>query len=263
MAPAAEDNVTLKLESLWKSLSFVAETSESDDINSSEIRSRISRRNTIAPSDVPNSLSFTKFSGGGLAEDQERHLSTEHQEFSSPSPPGGRRPSLVDFDSHAREVQVRSGGNLEERDADAKISRADKAEYLLEKYVASDSSAMMKLLLLFTATALMFFGTIWTIGTNLGSVEDVNILEGYLDKIFFTFQILATGGYDDSFGDELSNHFWASIDRVNFTCMLGTGLVVFAVLVGVITTAFESKLDGIAEGRTKVAEHEHTLILGW
>ena len=44
--------------------------------------------------------------------------------------------------------------------------------------------------------------------------------------------------------------------------MLGTGLVVFAVL-GVITTSFESKLDGIAEGRTKVAEHEHTLILGW
>ena len=162
------------------------------------------------------------------------------------------------------QVQARAGGvALEDRDADAMISRLDKAEYLLENYVASDKSAMMKLLLLFTAIALMFFGTLWTVETNLGSKESTSLLEGYLDKLFFTFQVLATGGFDDSFGEGLSSAFWQALDRLNFTGMLGTGLVVFAVLVGVITTAFESKLEGIAEGRTKVAEENHTLILGW
>ena len=228
---------------------------------------QISRRHTIAPSDVmatprgslPSGSMFQPLSVRGDIPSPSDLISSGRRRAGGDSPP-----TVVDERTLAREVQARAGGvALEDRDADAMISRLDKAEYLLENYVASDKSAMMKLLLLFTAIALMFFGTLWTVETNLGSKESTSLLEGYLDKLFFTFQVLATGGFDDSFGEGLSSAFWQALDRLNFTGMLGTGLVVFAVLVGVITTAFESKLEGIAEGRTKVAEENHTLILGW
>jgi hypothetical protein len=41
------------------------------------------------------------------------------------------------------------------------------------------------------------------------------------------------------------------------------GLVVFAILVGIITAWFEALMSSIEEGKTKVAETHHTLILGW
>ena len=37
----------------------------------------------------------------------------------------------------------------------------------------------------------------------------------------------------------------------------------FAIVVGFITNAIESGMEALSSGKTKVAEADHTLILGW
>ena len=51
--------------------------------------------------------------------------------------------------------------------------------------------------------------------------------------------------------------------RIVYIASLVIGLVIFAVLVGIITAGFEAILTGIEEGKSKVMEKNHTLILGW
>ena len=41
------------------------------------------------------------------------------------------------------------------------------------------------------------------------------------------------------------------------------GVVVVASLIGIISGAFDSKVEDLRKGRSKVLENDHTLILGW
>ena len=71
-------------------------------------------------------------------------------------------------------------------------------------------------------------------------------------------------GYDAKWSDlHLSTNFYVVMARVVYITSLIIGLVIFAVLVGIITAGFEAILEGIEEGRSKVMETNHTLILGW
>ena len=88
--------------------------------------------------------------------------------------------------------------------------------------------------------------------------------------IFYTFQIFASGGYDTSIGYDakhsdyhLSSTTYVVLARIVYIASLVIGLVIFAVLVGIITAGFEAILTGIEEGKSKVMEKNHTLILGW
>ena len=41
------------------------------------------------------------------------------------------------------------------------------------------------------------------------------------------------------------------------------GLIIVASLIGIISGAFDSKVDELRKGRSRVLENEHTVILGW
>jgi ion channel POLLUX/CASTOR len=41
------------------------------------------------------------------------------------------------------------------------------------------------------------------------------------------------------------------------------GVIIVASLIGIISSAFDSKVDELRKGRSKVLENDHTLILGW
>ncbi len=41
------------------------------------------------------------------------------------------------------------------------------------------------------------------------------------------------------------------------------GLIIVASLIGIVSGAFDSKIEELRKGRSRVLEHEHTLILGW
>ncbi|HEY3406989.1 MAG TPA: hypothetical protein VGK53_02325 [Propionicimonas sp.] len=41
------------------------------------------------------------------------------------------------------------------------------------------------------------------------------------------------------------------------------GLIIVASLIGIVSGAFDSKIEELRKGRSRVLEHDHTLILGW
>ena len=61
----------------------------------------------------------------------------------------------------------------------------------------------------------------------------------------------------------MDTEFHVALMKITFTFGLIVGLVIFASLVGIITSNFESFIESIEEGSSKVMEHDHTLILGF
>jgi voltage-gated potassium channel Kch len=59
-------------------------------------------------------------------------------------------------------------------------------------------------------------------------------------------------------GDEGSVTFLLIMLAVTFG-----GIFVFSMLIGILTTSLESKLDSLRKGRSRVVESNHTVILGW
>ena len=80
---------------------------------------------------------------------------------------------------------------------------------------------------------------------------------------FNAFQMLATGGFESGLGRNVEEGAYRYMYQLFFVVLLMLGLVVFAVLVGIITSTFEHMMSSIEQGETKVAENKHTLILGW
>jgi len=72
---------------------------------------------------------------------------------------------------------------------------------------------------------------------------------------FFIFQLLFTGGFDDS------------VSHLTQRCIFGAavviGVTIISILVGLITDFVNSYMTGLSEGRSKVVESGHTLLLGW
>lgn len=41
------------------------------------------------------------------------------------------------------------------------------------------------------------------------------------------------------------------------------GMLIFAMMLGLVSDAISEKLDSLRKGRSEVVEQDHTLILGW
>ena len=52
-------------------------------------------------------------------------------------------------------------------------------------------------------------------------------------------------------------------ERAVYAMMLLVGVVVIAILIGLITDSVQEFMASLGGGRTKVAEKGHTLIMGW
>ena len=181
--------------------------------------------------------------------------------------------------AHVAEVLKRAKGrSIQDKDSDAHFTRMDKLSYLLENYVASHSNAMLKILCLVTLGIILFFGTAWGAIDNLGhsTVHRIDAagrkhyepaprpLFSHMGEHWFNaFQMLATGGFESGLGRNVEEGAYRYMYQLFFVVLLMLGLVVFAVLVGIITSTFEHMMSSIEQGETKVAENKHTLILGW
>ena len=90
--------------------------------------------------------------------------------------------------------------------------------------------------------------------------------------------VLVGNGPDDKpgeFGETLWNSMLRTLDPGTMGGDTGTvfrlymlvitlgGLIVVASLIGIISGAFDSKVEELRKGRSKVLESDHTLILGW
>jgi hypothetical protein len=162
----------------------------------------------------------------------------------------------------AREQEAALQNQVKNTSAD--VTYTDDIFYQIENRIASNAwfpfIGFAAIFSLFTC----IFGLLWSVSLNAGKAADAtdDVLQGYYGKEFLvdafwvSFQVLTTAGFEDSI---------PSVNglRVVYFAMIVFGLVVFAILVGFITDSVTTFMDGLALGRTKVAESNHTLILGW
>lgn len=137
--------------------------------------------------------------------------------------------------------------------SEASVSFKDRALYLMENCIASNSNAYFWMLLALTSALATLFGVCWYLITFEADVEIHR--PTIILAIFDAFVIIASGGMEQSI-----ESFGACI---LYVLNLLAGLVIFAVLVGLITESFQEMIFSMQAGKTKVVEKKHTLILGW
>lgn len=126
----------------------------------------------------------------------------------------------------------------------------------------------MYVLILFVVIIMISMSIVWTAVKrgNERLVEKNNehtVAHDFVEQLFDSFGVLATGGTISDIGSDMDSVTLKVIERLVYWLLLMSGLVVFAILVGIITSGFESLMTSIEEGKSKVAERHHTLILGW
>lgn len=84
-----------------------------------------------------------------------------------------------------------------------------------------------------------------------------NIGDGLLQNIYVIFlEMTAPGNMNQ---DLLSSgHFKLAAMAAGLT-----GVILLSMLIGLITTSLQAKIDALKKGHSKVIEEDHTLILGW
>ncbi len=134
-------------------------------------------------------------------------------------------------------------------------SFGERARYWFDNWMAKGTLALMALLGLATVLLVLVIGLIaWVLLKVLP--DDVNepgetpwdILWGGLMRTLDP----GTMGGDEG---------W--MFRILMLIITIGGLIIVASLIGIISGAFDSKVDELRKGRSRVLEHEHTVILGW
>ncbi len=129
---------------------------------------------------------------------------------------------------------------------------------------AADLAAMAIILGLFVVSVLMILAVataIWIVGEVRGAngVVDANgnpIDPGFLQTVWWT--LLRTLDPGTMGGDQGAPGFVLAM----FLITLG-GIFIVAILIGIISTGIEGRLDELRKGRSRVIEDGHTVILGW
>ena len=157
------------------------------------------------------------------------------------------------FDEVRAEVlRTASGQTIQDRDVDALHRFSDYMSYLLENSVSAIPGIALYLLIIAAAIVTVILATMWVVAS---SEEEVST-QAILRKVFITIQVLTTGGYGIDLADSQG-------EKAVFLLGLISGLVMVAILLAIITEAFSARMAKIVEGKTKVVERGHTLILGW
>jgi hypothetical protein len=156
------------------------------------------------------------------------------------------------FDEVRQEVlRATSGQTIQDRDVDALHDLADYTSYLLENSVSAIPGIALYLLVCAALVITVILAILWILAD--GSDRTLRMV---WEKVFITVQVLTTGAfanYDAIRGGE----------RAVFLAGLLMGIILVAILLAIITEAFSTRMAKIAEGKTKVVERGHTLILGW
>jgi hypothetical protein len=142
---------------------------------------------------------------------------------------------------------------LSERDVDAIFTYKDWIKYRLDLFVASNPDSRFLFLILCTLIMMMVLAAIWTIIKH--DKELKSTYSTFLDAFYMTFLVTTTGDYNVDVE--------RSVERFIFGIIVLLGIIVTAVLIGIVTDTMSSAMAELASGKSKVVEENHTLILGW
>jgi ion channel POLLUX/CASTOR len=133
-----------------------------------------------------------------------------------------------------------------------KPSFAERFRYWFDNWMSRGTIALMGLLGI--ATVVLVVGVTFLVWVFRAFPEDapdgdfIDILWGGLMRTLDS----GTMGGDVGWGF-----------RVLMLVVTVGGLIIVASLIGIVSGAFDSKVEELRKGRSRVLEHDHTLILGW
>ena len=159
----------------------------------------------------------------------------------------------VDSARVAAEEAVRTSGGVA-RNTNSILGSNDYVTYGLENRIAANGWFPLLLLTIITSAVLSAVGVLWYTLSN-DAPDEIFGQNSIGDSVFSALQLIIAAGVED-----IPTHNGL---RFVFVFEILFGLVVFAVLVGFITDAIAQFMANLAAGRSKVAAHGHTLILGW
>lgn len=135
----------------------------------------------------------------------------------------------------------------------AEPDRMEKFSYWFDNFFATNPMAKVYLLCTINVVFMVFFGVVFHVAGSQGGDWAENFWMG------FTF---AADMAEDDHGGPFP--YWKQwVFRVmNFTFSFG-GAFVFGLVINFLSSWIDDRVGGLREGKTKVLEKGHTLIIGW
>lgn len=136
-------------------------------------------------------------------------------------------------------------------------SAGERLRYWFDNWMSRGPIALMALLGVATIAFVAVLGTIaWIVLTLIRDENNLgDTTAGPLDLIWRS--LMRTLDPGTMGGDET----WPF--RIMMLIVTIGGLVIVASLIGIVSGAFDSKVEELRKGRSRVLEQDHTLILGW
>ncbi|MGB3911411.1 MAG: hypothetical protein WBL06_13150 [Pseudolysinimonas sp.] len=133
----------------------------------------------------------------------------------------------------------------------------ERLRYWFDNWMARGPIALMALLGIATIAFVAVLGTIaWIVLTLIGDTGNLGEeSQTPLDLIWRSLMRTLDPG---TMGGDQEWPF-----RIMMLIVTIGGLVIVASLIGIVSGAFDSKVEELRKGRSRVLEHDHTLILGW
>ncbi|KAL7692410.1 putative CASTOR/POLLUX/SYM8 ion channel [Plasmopara halstedii] len=157
-----------------------------------------------------------------------------------------KKPKFVRMATSKAEMLAKKNRSIAEIKAPAKrITTVEWIEYRIDQYISTRRGQTASLTIL--GLVLMTFG-----GFFLKAVRPSTALR---ETIWEAWTYLADAGSHTSLVDE-------GLRVVGVTMTL-TGILYFSVIMGFVVDGIRAKMDMLKKGKSKVAEQNHTLLLGW
>ncbi|MEZ4732283.1 MAG: hypothetical protein R3E79_34660 [Caldilineaceae bacterium] len=123
----------------------------------------------------------------------------------------------------------------------------ERVRYAFDKIIAKGMVVLVSLIFLIAIVVIFLIS--WFV--YLSNIDpDVGLLDQFWDYLMLTLE-----------PDAPDNHIWAF--RLVTLLVVFIGILLVSTLVGAITASIEERLTQLRQGRSKVLEHDHTVILGW
>lgn len=134
---------------------------------------------------------------------------------------------------------------------DSHTSLMARLRYRFDNTMSAGSGALIKWLAILTVVAT---SVVAAVATFFGITEENE--EAHFIQIFWK-SLMRTLDAGNLSNDEA----WGA--RLLMLVMTIVGIFIVSILIGIVTSAIETKLDELRKGRSFVIERDHTLILGW
>jgi ion channel POLLUX/CASTOR len=139
--------------------------------------------------------------------------------------------------------------------SDTKPGFGERFRYWFDNWMARGPVALIALLGVATILFVTVLGTIAWIVITLLNDTDNDPGAGPLDVIWRSLMRTLDSG---TMGGDTGWPF-----RILMLIVTIGGLIIVASLIGIVSGAFDSKVEELRKGRSRVLEQDHTLILGW